>query len=281
MEPKTMSEPAADEISLLDLMVVIAENWLLLVLVPLAAGAIAYGVLAIQPRPYVSEMVVSVSAAEIAELVEAGVAKDSPDAELTLAQPGGEGITLAPGENPRETRISLVSDERGAGRRALGQFSDQLEAAVQAGTLTTSSGELLTRIGNLQAAMITRDAAIARLSDILAQTARVADDAQTYALSALAFNQMVRSRAEDEAELIALEEQFAASGAEIVLIPPSVPRPLGRSPLLMAVLTAIGSAFMLLAFVFIKASLKSAASEKVNRGKLERIRNGLLLRRFR
>lgn len=280
-EPKTTSEPAEDEISLLDLMVIIAENWLLLVLVPLALAAVAYGVLVTRPQPYVSDMVVALPPADVAEFVEAGIADGALAAELALAGPDRERIALTPGENPLETRITVLSDQRSAGREALGQLSDLLEAAVQAGTITTASGDLLTRVVDLQATMEIRDAAIDRLGDILARTTRVTEDAQTYALSALAFNQMVLGRAEDEAALLDLKDQFAASSAEIVLAAPSAPRPQGRSPLLIAVLAGLGSAFMLLIFVFIRAGLRSAASEEVNREKLERIRNGLLLRRSR
>ena len=52
-----MDEPS-DEISLLDLLLVIAQNWLLLVIGPALIGAITFGVFVSQPQIYRSEVTI-------------------------------------------------------------------------------------------------------------------------------------------------------------------------------------------------------------------------------
>ena len=65
-----------DEISLLDIAVVIAENWFLLIIAPLLAGAIAYGAIsATTPGVYETEALLAINEREAA-LVQAAPVLD-------------------------------------------------------------------------------------------------------------------------------------------------------------------------------------------------------------
>lgn len=284
-----MTEPDNDEISLLDLLIVVAENWLLLVIAPLAIGGIVYWVVASQPQTYSSDAVVALPPAEIVEFVDAGVSSGSLPPQFVLSGPDMEGLAVAPIPNATDVPEAIgnaqsqltLTQRDPTGATTLDRLVQALQAAVQEGQLTDPALELAARADRLEAALAMRESAIGQLGEILAEPTQTSADAEVYAWSAIALDQMLSGRSADETELATLRQALTATGGEIVVVAPSTPRAQGRSPLLMAILTVLGSGFVFLILVFVRAGIRHAASEGNNKVKLERIRNAILLRRTR
>lgn len=295
-----MTKPDDDEISLLDLLIVVAENWLLLVIAPLVIGALTYWFLASQPQTYSSEAVVALPPAAIVEFVEAGVQGGSLAPQFGLSEPDMVGLAVEPvsdraGPSPVpgaggsatvqipnlvQSRLTLIQTDR-VDAEALDRLVQSLQTAVQDGQLADPKLELSGRADRLEGTLAIRDSAIEQLTEILSDPAQMPADADIYASSAIALDQMLSGRSADEFELAALREALAVTGDDIVVDAPSAPRAQGRSPVLISILAVLGSGFVLLILVFVRAGLRHAASEQGNQLKLERIKNAMLLRRNR
>ena len=61
---------ADDEISLLDLLVTVAEHWMLLVIVPFLVGIAAYGFASLQPATWRSSAVIGLPQAEVSNYLQ-------------------------------------------------------------------------------------------------------------------------------------------------------------------------------------------------------------------
>tara|TARA_R100000365_G_scaffold3580_1_gene12386 strand:- start:2063 stop:2881 length:819 start_codon:yes stop_codon:yes gene_type:complete len=268
-----------EEISLLDLGVTIAENWLWLVIVPLVLGAITFILIALGGSQYRASLSVPFTPDEIAKLWQ--LPEDgplaSPDVELA-ADGTTEGIVIEASEDGSASALSMVGDTRERVRDTLDQFGDVLGQAANAGAIESTASRYAERLDEVENSIALRTRLIADLEASLA--ASEGSEGAEYGLTALALAQLLDGRAADYDRLEALRGEMPASGAAIADAEITVTR-LGRSPLLMAALVVLGSGFVMLILVFIRQGLKGMGDDPVTRAKLERIRNGFLLRRQR
>lgn len=268
-----------EEISLLDLGVTIAENWLWLVILPIVLGAITYILIALGGSQYRASLSVPFTTDEIAKLWQ--LPQDSPLAipQVELAADGAtNGIVIEASEDGWASTISLVSDTREGVRAALDQFGDVLEQAANAGAIESTASRYEERLDDIENSIALRAQLIADLESRL--EASDGSEGAEYGLAALSLSQLLDGRAADYDRLEALRAVMPASEAAIADAEVTVTRQ-GRSPLLMAVLVVLGSGFVMLILVFVRKGLKGAGDDPVTRAKLERIRNGFLLRRQR
>ncbi len=275
-----MDKPTDDEISLLDLLLIIAQNWLLLILGPALIGAITFGVFVTQPQTYRWEatigLPVPIVEALIAELDEDGTL----DPRLGISSTGADGLSVTQGGNAQSSRLILRHLDTGAGT-ALGSLVATLATNAQALPLPDSHGALVDRVEALRSAQTFRDGVIARLEAGIADiSATEPFDAQGYAAAALALDQVLVSRTAAALELDSLEiELVTASSLEIAAGPVAGPTREGRSPALMAAIAVLGSGFLILVLVFIRAGLRGASRDPETQEKLDAIKNAILLRR--
>ncbi|UYQ72576.1 hypothetical protein OF122_01950 [Pelagibacterium flavum] len=265
-----------DEISLLDLGVTIAENWLLLVLVPLALGVAAFTFLSLGGHHYRASITVPFAADEIAALWEGSEDNQLAVPNVGLADGVSDGVVIVARGDGQASTLSLVGDAPEELRTALDEIGDIITEAANAGVIAPSQARTAERIDEVRASIALRSQVIADLEADLGGNDEV--EGSDYALGALALAQMLEGRAADRARLQALNDEMAATempidGAEVSV------ESLGRSPLLMAILVVLGSGFFLLILVFVRQGLKGASQDPAAREKIERIRNSLLLRR--
>lgn len=82
-------QPYGDEISLLDLLVVIAESWKLLILVPLLVGALTFAVTSLtRPTLYQSEAIIMLSVEQSSALQSASLVESIAMSERWLSRHG-------------------------------------------------------------------------------------------------------------------------------------------------------------------------------------------------
>ena len=269
----------SDEISLLDLAVVIAESWILLVVGPLvvAAGVFAFSV--VQPAPLRSEALLAIPPSEASQFSDRQFVSDATDD--TVAADIVEGLSITAGGNDTQSRISLTLAE-----------SDNPQARLQS-LISAFQEQHYTPIIEVEAEQRQeeRDRIEARLAAVDASTTRInaiidrIESQSPLDGSAIADLFSTLSQLEEEASLYAenLEQINAqASGDEasntlVVSEPTPNIQVSGRSPLLIAVLAGLGAGFVLLVFVFIRNGLRTGNSDPVTRDKLNRIRKAFFV----
>lgn len=249
-----------DEISLLDLLVIIAEHWLVLVVVPLLIGALAFGMVSMQPHSYRSEAVLTLPAAVISPLEEPG-------------------LSITQDTNTGTTQLVLAGPDPDVTMRLTAIISG-IELAIEAGELPDARGELLDQIAVLDQSMALRDGIIARITTALSDLERASPfDTQAYAAASSALEELLTGRQDAQVLAAELRNELAAIPTEIVVSAPTNASLEGRSPLLMALLATLGAGFVLLIAVFMRAGFRNAAQDEDGQEKLDRIKNALLLRK--
>ena len=271
------------EISLLDLLVVVAENIKLLVLGPLLAGLVALGVGFYLPQTYTS--VAAIRAGDGGKPVEelmktravltAAVSQWQPD----LVVPAGsaeearllKNIRLKPALG-QKTGVTLAQLEVDADSPASAQtFANALIDAWIASTKPRPQ----TKIELERRLQISRESLEAISKIIDRQTA----EAATAALPKLQYD-----LAGSLASLLQLKNGYVNTIAEIevalkgvsrdaVFSSPTLPtEPVSNKKALIAVMTALGTGFALLLFVFMRQAWRNAAQDPKAVTKIERLR---------
>lgn len=250
-----------DEISLLDLLVIIAEHWLVLIIVPLLIGALTFGVVSMQPQTYRSEAVLALPAAAFGPLGE--------------TEPG---LSITEDTTAGTTQLVLTRQDPDVAARLQAIISSIL--AVEAGELPDARSEVMGRIANLEQTMALRDGIIARITTALSELERDTPfDTQAYAAASSALEGILTGRQEAQMMAAELRTELAEMPSEIIVSPPSNAEIEGVSALLMALLATLGSGFALLIAVFVRAGFRNAAQDEEGQEKLDRIKNALLLRK--
>jgi hypothetical protein len=269
-----------DEISLLDLLLIIAQNWLLLIVVPAIFGAIAFAVVFAQPQTYRSEATIGLPVQIVEALIASLEDEGTIDPRLTPTATGADGLMVAQGSDAQSSLLVVRHRDATAGA-ALENLLISLESRAEDMRLPNSHSDLFNRIRALRTGQAFRDGMIARLEDALVGiSASVPFDAQAYALAALALDQILTSWTAAGLELDTLEFELATVGVQKITVSPIAgPMRDGRSPLMMAALAALGSGFLLLVFVFMRAGLRGASKDAETREKIEKIKDAIFLRR--
>lgn len=137
------SRVAEDEISLLDVLVIIAEHWLLLLLVPLLAGLAAFGFMSQQPETWRSSAVIGLPQAEVSRYLQA-IFDDETDAFAGVGVPAAEierELTISQGSTAELTRIDLSLAAPRKVEQALETVLAQLSAAVAKGNCSAQGAD--------------------------------------------------------------------------------------------------------------------------------------------
>ena len=271
------------EVSLLDLLVVVAENIKLLVLGPLLAGLVALGVGFYLPQTYTS--VAAIRAADGGKPVEelmktravfsAAVSQWQPD----LIVPAGsveearllKSIRLKPALG-QKTGVTLAQLEVDADTPASAQaFANALIDAWIASTKPQPQ----TKIELERRLKISRESLDAISKIIERQTIESATAAlpklQYDLAGSLASLLQLKNGYVDT--IASIELQLRGISRDTVFSPPTLPtEPVSNKKALLAVMAALGTGFALLIFVFIRQAWRNAVHDPVVAPKMARLR---------
>jgi capsular polysaccharide biosynthesis protein len=285
------TETANDEISLLDIAVVLAENWLLLVIVPIFAALVAFGALwSLTPRSYDSEAIVRLNADDAALLTSARILNpaiigssyiEGYEGTLSRARQAlvQDDLTITPQEDTNFYRIA-VRERTPEGAQQLLQAI--LNSLIENSTPTASRQELLEL--ELQLA----ETSVAELESTLNRLNRIADGVESggggsaatlgeIGQSIVAILSNIETR---RAEMLRIQEalQGSVSAEDIIQSPTTPDTAESRGLIVRAILVGLGVGFLMLIVAFIRSGFKAASQSRDQVDKVNRIRRAFWLK---
>jgi hypothetical protein len=276
-----------DEVSLLDLMLVVAENIKLLILGPLLVGLLALGVGFALPQKFTS--VAFLSLAEGGKGVEAIMRTPAVvDAVLLQLQPNLSITDEARTELLEKIRFSSASALKTGANLAKFEVdgSSPADAQILANAfidawIATTRPQPQTKIELERKLKLNQEA----LKTVTTLIERQAGETNKVALPNLQFDvassitQLLQLRNGYVEAIAGIESQLKGATRDVVLSPPMLPtEPVSSKKALMATLAALGTGFALLLFVFIRAAWRGAAQDPEAAQKQTRLRAALGLK---
>ena len=274
-------DPTDDqEIDLLDLLVVAAENVKLLVLGPLIVGLLALGGAYALPKTYQSVSVLStdeVNPAVVGSwatsgdllapvLEELGLFKDKSKEEAVRR--AREIVIVAVGKQDKLVTLTTQGETPDAARQLNQRMLDQL---VQYSRPTGAKKTAMQFQLDTQKVSLAAAVALEKHLGNLLISSKLATEAQSRV-----FSDLLRSKTELVARVAQLQLQLEGLNASNVVQAPSLPeRPIKPKKAVVAVSATLLSAVGLVLFVFVRQSLRKAASGSETAAKLQRIRRSL------
>jgi hypothetical protein len=300
MTPPTQPTPD-DEISLLDILVVLAENFWLLVLAPLAIGAITFGIVSFQPKTYESVFILRPQTVfdefgnaqgETAALMVARL--DSPKLRISAA---ATQAWIRDRKLEDSQLVSFVQDaasvtaDRQSNLVTLRTFAPSPGDAESLGSALidsyvqdalphgTARETILNNIKVAQNALSVLNPAIDVLLSVDEATGKVETDLASQAASRPALADLVAQRTASENQITALNNSLKITMQDIVIQAPMLnEKAVKPKRLQLTAMAVILSGLILTVFVFLRAALRSAAHNPEGSDKVARIRRGILRR---
>lgn len=273
------------EVSLLDLVVVVAENLKLLVLGPLLAGLVALGVGFVLPQSYVSQAILLISPPNAPNAPNAAQAAAMMTSPLVLdpiiaSHPELRGEPLEAARNELASKLKAVVAKDGLLR--LDATASQPQAAQALANAVIDNWLKSTVPGDLDRADLEKRLGYAKNS--LASVTGLLDRLTVEGAVMLS---KPLTRGEAGTGLVALGELQARYLNEVLNIPralqglsrdvvkqsPTLPtEPVSNKKALIAVMAALGTGFALLLFVFMRQAWRNAAQDPAAASKMARLR---------
>jgi uncharacterized protein involved in exopolysaccharide biosynthesis len=267
------------EVSLLDLLVVVAENLKLLILGPLLVGLLALGVGFALPQSYTSQAILALpmpTPTQAAAMMVSPVVLDPAIVALQLS--AGRPIEEARKELVRQIKATVGKDgllRLDVSANTPTQAQAIANAVIDSWLKSTVPGEqdradLEKRLAYARGAL----AAVNRLLERLtAEGAAHLNQPLTRGEAGTSLMAVGELQARYFAEVQTIPRTLQGLSRDVVKQPPTLPtEPVAPKKSLMAVLAALGSGFALLLFVFIRSAWKSAAQDPQAAPKLARQR---------
>lgn len=280
---------ASDEISLLDIAVVIAENWLVLVFAPLIAGAIAFVVLTtITPRLYDSEALLRIDANEAAFLRSARVLNgalvgssylEGYEGSLSRArqQLVSDSLNVSAEPDTDMYRVRVTVDSAEGAPDLLRRI---IASLIENSAPTSSQARLLEiQLERAQSSIGQLESSLERLNQ-LSQSGLDQGTGSSSGDLGQSIVTLVTSIEQRYSQVFRLEEQLAGTvSAQDVIQEPTVPdSPRSRGLLTRIILVVLGVGFVALIAAFIKSGLQAASHDARQIDKVNRIRRAFWLR---
>ena len=270
-----------DEISLLDILVTLAESWKLLVFGPLVAGVLAGALSFLWPKTFESVAIVRLTEQEIALINSAPVL--DPIIEKFGLLPEFDGIQedarqyLAKklfGKVDKKTGLATITAAAGTPERAQELVKAAMDALLK---------ELLPKGKNkdqVQQQILSNDRIIASSADAIEQLQKQIGKAgqNDAGLEVVMkhYASLTVEVAKKEPENIELKKSLSVHGDEVYVQQASLPqRKVSPKHSLVVLLAVLASGFALLIFVFIRKAWFSVAQEAESASKLASIKRSL------
>jgi capsular polysaccharide biosynthesis protein len=278
-------ESEVDQVGLLDLLLVLAENAKLLLLGPVVVGLAALSISYALPQKFVSEAILAIptstspgaqSAAQAASLMRSPLVLDPVVTAFDLAQ--GRSVNQARQEFAEDVKASVAKD--GLLRLAVtgpsaAQSQALANAVIDAWVKTTKPAEqdrkdIETRLNYAKTSLDGVSALLARLSkesaNYLAQPLSRGEAGTTLA-------SVGELQARYVNEVLNLSRSLQGLSRDVVVQPPTVPTEhVSPKKSLIAILAALATGFALLVWVFVRKSWQSLATQPEAAAKLGRLR---------
>jgi len=275
-------EVQEDEVSLLDLLLVVAENIKLLVLGPLLVGLVALGIAFMLPQSYtsVAYLALGESGPEVQAILRTPVVLDdilrkfSPDLALTEANrevfaKKNIRISAATGKKttPGLSKLEITSNSP--------KKANELASALIDAWLLSTHPKPETKIELERRLKITQDA-LESVSKLIAR--QTAESAQV-ALPTMQFDMaasgasLMQLRNGYVESISAIERQLKGQTHDVVFSPPTLPtEPVSNKKALIAIMATLATGFALLLFVFMRQAWRNAAQDPESAPKIARLR---------
>lgn len=260
-----------DEVSLLDILVVIAESWVLLVVGAVVAAFVGYMFAAAQPVTYRAIAEVALSQVEAERLLErdAEFAAAVPAADMALNRATIEAISRVtvsghPPELVAEELARIITIFRTSGQSIVDarriRLQEQIDRARQ-------------RVAEIDTAKFRVDSAAERI-----------ETQETF--FGVAFAELAGISQNLASERYALVQQISGMELSLAALPDDIvtwsTAPTesggGRSPVVTAGVFGMAAGFLLLVMVFIRHGIRVAKQDPAGSEKMDRIKRALLLR---
>ncbi len=266
-----------DEISLLDLVAVIVEHLRLLLLGPVMAGMLAFGVASLLPVKWSSVVVLRGGSAATPGLV-------SSAAVLT---PVAQSLGLAPGES-----VDAAVDRLRGKVKASFNSKDQMVTLVVTDATAAQAQKIASLVwGQVKLASAPVGPERQRLEQQLADMLRRSDQLESTIQpliqrlkqgttdirteSVRSYAQLLETALRLDSERVALEKQLAGMDDSALLQPPSLPdRPEPRRRSVVTLAAALGTAVALFLFVLVRQGVRNAQQDPLSADKVRRIQAG-------
>jgi hypothetical protein len=285
MTEQTIPPCEGDEISLLDILVTLAESWKLLVFGPLIAGVLAGGLSFLWPKTFESVAIVRMTEEEVALLHAAPVLDPLIEKFGLLAEADG---IVDDARQDLKKRITFAVDKKTklATITAKARTPDAAQALGNS-AITAVLKELQVKGQEkalLEKTIAINNRAIASAEDAVESIQRslkkgvLTDQAQESAVKNLAaINSDIAKRSQENEELF---NKLAPKGAEVFVQEPSLPqRKVSPKRSLVVLFAILASGLALLLFVFIRKAWASAAQDAESASKLANIKRSLGLQK--
>jgi len=287
-------EPEESEVSLLDLLLVVAENIKLLVLGPIAVGLIALGISYTLPQSFVSQAVIATPPSALPTTTTTTTTTIyTPQQTVTLmAQPAvfESAVALF---NTKRSATEMVTGATLASRTKVAVGKDGLltldvsastpeQAHALAVALIDAWRKSTVPVGQarqdlekrLSVAKTGLETSTVMLGKFAANAAQ--QDPMTRSAASTSFIAISELQARYIADEIAISQALQGVPSDVVKQPPTLPtQPASRKKSLIAMLAALGSGFVLLFFVFMRQAWRNAAADPEAALKLRKLRQAL------
>lgn len=288
----------SDEISLLDLLVAMAENWKMLVFGPALAALLTFGLLWVStPREYVSEALLRIDQRDIGIFFSEKVL-DGPIAKSRLSQRHGGSLVLARQELLERKNLSVVPiNESGLARIVLvdagppesvrvllteiirSAIANSVPTGVEKERLELQALEKERSITDLRKTIDRLNMLTERQVEVNAEPGGIDVRFGDIGQAVVSILSSIEVRAVD---LFNVRAQLSGtiSSSDIVQQPTLPSRPKPRGLLKKTVFVTLGVGFVLLVVAFARDGLKRASEDLRSVGKVNRIRKAFGLRQL-
>lgn len=280
-----LADPEA-EISLLDLLVTLADNVKLLILGPLAAGLTALGIAFVLPQTFESVAILQaepataslMSTASVLDPTVASLGLDADQSVESSRQALRDRIKTATGRSDKLLTITVS----GATPQQAQATAKALLASVEAQSRPTGASKLKLET-QLADTKIRQQKAI-RAGDVLLPVLesingrKVLPDGRDAEL-VKGYTELLNTVSAAQSQALVIEAQLEGLTDSQLLQAPTLPeKAVSPKKGMIAVGATLASGFLLLLLVFVRSGLRSAEADPASAAKLARIRRALSLR---
>lgn len=283
-EIQSLSPVTEEEVSLLDLLVTLAENARLLIIGPLLVGLCALGLGFVLPQTFQSVAVLQAEQATASLMTTAavldpvaaglgmGMGKDdsAEESRRTLR----EQIKVAVGRNDKLLTLTVSAPTPQQAQATANALLQQtyLQSRPKGSVGKRLAGQLAEAQGRLKNAESAAAGMLKRLETSAVSAPGGSELARGYA-------DLLTAAAAAQGQVSALEAQLEGLSEALLVQAPTLPQKASQpKKALMAIGATLGTGLLLLLFIFVRQALRTTATDAEAAGKLARIRRALGLK---
>ena len=263
-----------DEISLLDLLLVVVQNLRLLLITPLVVGLVALGVISMLPRTYESTAV-QMGDTQLVSMYNSAQVRDAVVAELKYARPD-EDLDSARERLSNDLKATFNNKDKTVGITAR---APKPEAAQRMANVAVAQANMLnqSRADDVARLRAQFDLATKREFDHSSAVDRIAQQDKTLSRASSNLSstqvQLVDASRDAQISLSSLVDALAKVQRFDILQQPTLPtKPVPKKRAMLGAIAALATGFLLLIFVFTRQALRNAETNPESAQKLAQLR---------